>query len=179
MKASVRRQASSRRFLELLLLAVEEAVRRAFELDELVLDAREPEHPFELDVVLVADAPVGPALQGEDRSAHLRHERERPCRPSVEADRPRQLVVEGRGHPRVGAAEAEADREERRAVEGEQVPKAGSDVRHHLVRCELLEERHVVPLIRTLVDTRGAAEIIEGDRGVAAFGPSGARTPPS
>jgi hypothetical protein len=50
------------------------------------------------------------------------------------------------------------------------VPKAGSDVRHHLVRCELLDEGHVVPLIRTLVDTRGAAEIIEGDGGVAAFG---------
>src|SRR5207244_11901990 len=75
-----------RSLLELFLLAVEEAVRRAFELDELVLDPREPERALELEVVLVADALVGAALQREDRAAHLRYEWQRARRPPVDAD---------------------------------------------------------------------------------------------
>src|SRR5256714_12993142 len=82
-----------RRLLELLLLAVEEAVRRAFELDELVLDIREPQRALELEVVLVADSLVGAALQGEDRAAHLRHKRQRARRPPAEADRAVELVA--------------------------------------------------------------------------------------
>src|SRR5947209_9789840 len=132
------------RLLELLLLAVEEAVRRALELDELVLHIREPKSALELEVVLVADSLVGLALQGEDRAAHLGHERQRARRPPVEADRAVELVVERRRYPGVRAAEAEADREDRRAIEGEQLPDAGADVRHHLVRRELLDERHVI-----------------------------------
>ena len=55
------------RLLELLLLAIEEAVRCAFELDELVLDIREPQRALELEVVLVADSLVG--ISGTNGSA--------------------------------------------------------------------------------------------------------------
>src|SRR5438874_608838 len=158
------------RLLELLLLAIEEAVRCAFELDELVLDIREPQRALKLEVVLVADGLVGAALEREDRAAHLRHERQRARRAPVEADRAVELVVERRRYPGVRAAEAEADREDRCAIEGEQLPDAGADVRHHLVRREPLDERHVIPVVGPLVDARGAAEVVERDGGMAAFG---------
>src|SRR5256885_10870524 len=92
--------------LELLLLAVEEAVRRAPELDELVLDIREPQRALELEVVLVADSLVGAALQSEDRAAHLRHQRHRAPPPPVQTDRPAELLAERRRHPRARVAAA-------------------------------------------------------------------------
>jgi hypothetical protein len=36
--------------------------------------------------------------------------------------------------------------------------------------CQLLHERHVVPVVRPLVDAGGSPEVVEGDRGVAALG---------
>jgi hypothetical protein len=40
----------------------------------------------------------------------------------------------------------------------------------HLLVRELLDERHVVPVVRPLVDPGGAAEVVERDRSVAALG---------
>ena len=86
MKSSVRCQASSDASLELLLLAIEEAVRRALELDQLVLLAHRAERLLELEVVLVADGLVRPALEGQDRRLDVRDEVDHPARPAVEAD---------------------------------------------------------------------------------------------
>src|SRR5947207_11544622 len=59
--------------LELFLLAVEEAVRRALVLDQLVLLARIGQRLLERDVVLVADRLVRPGLPREDRRLELSH----------------------------------------------------------------------------------------------------------
>src|SRR5215471_9965944 len=61
-----------RRRSEVLLLPVEEAVRRALVLDQLVLLPRLAQGLLELEVVLVADGLVGPALKGEDRGVEAR-----------------------------------------------------------------------------------------------------------
>ena len=52
---------------ELLLLAVEEAVRRAVVRDDLVLDARGGQRGVEGSIVLGGDVPVGACLEREDR----------------------------------------------------------------------------------------------------------------
>src|SRR5579862_3231892 len=101
------------RGLELLLLAVEEAVRRAVELDELVVLAVLVQHPLELDVVLMRDALVGAALQREDRRGELRDEVDHPARPSVETDGAGEAMPRRRSGPGAAAAETEADGEDR------------------------------------------------------------------
>ena len=58
--------------LELLLLAVEEAVRCAVVADDLVLDARAGQRLVERGVVLGGDVRVGARLQREDRALDLR-----------------------------------------------------------------------------------------------------------
>src|SRR5204863_4892519 len=163
------------RRLELLLLAVEEAVRRALELDQLVLLAHRAQRLLELEVVLVRDGLVSPALQGQDRRLELRHEVDHPARPAVEADGAGEPVARGRRRPRAAAAEAEADGEDRAAAatrrlgrrgisrpgaggfaddassQGAQIADAGRDVGLHLLLRQLLHERHVVPVVRPLV----------------------------
>src|SRR5262245_50754202 len=58
---------------ELLLLAVEEAVRRSVVDDDLVLDARFAERLVELRIVLRSDVPVVSGLQREDRALDVGH----------------------------------------------------------------------------------------------------------
>ena len=101
---------------ELLLLAVEEAVRRAFVGDDLVLDARIGERPLEGSVVLGGDVLVGAGLERKDRRLQLcgaLGRSRRPvapfARPAVETDRACKPVTGRRREPRVPAAEAEAD----------------------------------------------------------------------
>src|SRR4051812_13696052 len=158
------------RLLELLLLAVEEAVRRAVELDQLVLLAGPAERLLELEVVLVRDALVGPALEGQDRRLELWHELDHPARSPVEPHGAREPVPRGGGRPRAAASEAEADSEDRAAAERAQVADAGAHVGLHLRLRQLLYERHVVPVVRPLVDTCGATEVVEGDGRVTPLG---------
>jgi hypothetical protein len=170
MKSSVRCQAASEVAWNLLLLAVEEAVGRAVELDQLVVFAHRAQRLLEPEVVLVGDGLVGPALQSQDRRLELRHELDHPARPAVEADRAGQPVAPRGRRPRAAAAVTEPDRENRAAAEGPQVADAGAHVGLNLFVCELLHERHVVPVVRPLVDAGRAAEVVEGDRSVAALG---------
>src|SRR6185437_16575713 len=58
--------------LELLLLAVEEAVRSAVVLDDLVLDAGAGQRGVEGSVVVGGDVRVGARLQRQDRAFDLR-----------------------------------------------------------------------------------------------------------
>ena len=118
----------------------------------------------------MADGLVGPALQGQDRRLDARHELDHAARPAVEADCAGEPVTRGRRRPRAAAAEAEADGEDRAAADRAQVAHAGADVGLHLLLRELLHERHVVPVVRPLVDPGGAAEVVEGDGRVAALG---------
>src|SRR4029077_4298122 len=112
--------------LELLLFAVEEAVGRAFVLDQLELLARPRQGQLQLDVVLVADGLVGAALEREDRRFELCHELDHPAWPAIEADGAGEPVA-GRGaRPRAAAAEAEADRDDRAAAELPQVADAST-----------------------------------------------------
>src|SRR4051794_37586100 len=104
------------RGLELLLLAVEEAVRRTLELDQLVLLAHGAQRLLELEVVLRGDPWATPARRGQDRRLELRHELDHPARPAVEADGAGEPVARGRRRPRAAAAEAEADGEDRAAA---------------------------------------------------------------
>ena len=106
---------------ELVLLAVEEAVRRAFVGDDLVLDARIGERLLEGCVVLGRDVLVGAGLERKDRSLQLSGALDRPrcpvapfARPAVETDRACEPVTARRREPGVPAAEAEAEREDRR-----------------------------------------------------------------
>src|SRR5581483_4339846 len=96
--------------LELLLLAVEEAVRRAFVLDELVLDAGGGQRSVESGVRLMRDVRVRAGLERENRPRHPRGVVDR--RAPVEADRAHEPVPRSAREPRVGAAHAEADRED-------------------------------------------------------------------
>ena len=111
-----------------------------------------------------------PPCRARIGALEARHEVDHPARPPVEADGAREPVPPGGRRPGAAAAETEADREDRRAAEVAEVADARADVGLHLLVRELLHERHVVPVVRPLVDAGGAAEIVEGDRGVAALG---------
>src|SRR5579884_3610259 len=132
--------------------------------------ASRAERLLELQVVLVADRLVGAGLQGEDRRLEPGHELEHAARPSVEADRAGESVAPGGRGPRVAAAEAEADRDDRLAALLAQVPDAGGDVRLDPLRRRLLHVAHEIPLVGTLADAGGAAEVVEGERGVPTLG---------
>ncbi len=47
---------------------------------------------------------------------------------------------------------------------------ARADVRLHLLHRQLLDEGHVVPVVRTLLDTGGATEVVERESHDAALG---------
>src|SRR5262245_25368121 len=96
---------------ELLLLAVEEAVRRALVRHELVLDARVLQRALKGGVVLGGDVLVGARLQREDRRLELAGALGRVGRAPVEADGACEPVLLRGGEPRLAAAEAEPDRE--------------------------------------------------------------------
>src|SRR5215211_2301967 len=103
---------------ELLLLAVEEAVRRALVGDELVLDAGLLQRGVERGDVLGANRLIRTAHQPEDRRLELAGALSRARRAvralawsPVEADRAGQAVPARCGQPRMAPAEAEADRE--------------------------------------------------------------------
>src|SRR4029077_12049946 len=87
------------RVRELLLLAVEEAVRCAVVDDDLMLDARSGERTIERRVVVRRDALVVAGLQGEDRARDRVDALARACpaprpgRRAVEADRPGEAVA--------------------------------------------------------------------------------------
>src|SRR5215211_3444372 len=81
-----------RRFRELLLLAIEEAMRRPVVRDELVFYARSVQRPLEGRDIVRGDPRVGAAHQPEDRSSQLRRALRRSgtavppdARPAVEA----------------------------------------------------------------------------------------------
>ena len=99
---------------ELVLLAVEEAVRRALVGDDLVLDAGGLEGLRESGDVGRRHRLIGAAHQSEDRCPQLTSALG-PAGQSVEADRARERLGPSGGKPRPPAAEAEADREEGRA----------------------------------------------------------------
>src|SRR4051795_8767891 len=104
---------------ELLLLAVEEGVRRARVDVEVVLDARLVEAAGELVDLVLRDPLVGAAEQAEDRPVHLRRTCERALEAAlraveaaVEPHRARQPELRvSRREERLAAAEAEADRD--------------------------------------------------------------------
>src|SRR3954447_13983882 len=119
---------------ELLLLAVEERVRRTVVDDDLVLRPRRLQRGAELVDVRLRDALVGAAHQGEDRRVELGRALGRARlavalpRPPVEADRPGEAELAGRRQPRVPPAEAEADGEEPPAAPRAQVGDHRRDV---------------------------------------------------
>src|SRR5262249_55809908 len=139
-----------RRSGEVLLLAIEEAVRRAVVRHDLVLYAGVGEGALESGVVVGSDALVGARLQGENRRLDLRGAGDgaRPAalarRAPVEADRPGQAVPGGRGNPRSPAAEAEPDGEDRGQAEVAQVPDGRARVGLHPVVGRLVDVRAVL-----------------------------------
>src|SRR5438552_3071359 len=154
--------------LELLLLAVEEAVRRALVDHDLVLDPGGVERRVEGVVVLDRNGGVRASLEREDRSLHPRHLLER--RAPVETDGAGEPVAGGGREPRVPPAEAEADGEDRGGAVLPQVRDAGGDVGLHALGRRLLAVRPVVEVLAALLGARGAAVEVECDRGVAALG---------
>jgi hypothetical protein len=98
---------------ELLLLAVEEAVRRSLVGVELVVDSRRAQGSLERSVVRGGDVLVGSRLQREDRRLEIGRALCRArcavatlARPAVEADRAGEPEVLCGGEPRVPPAEA-------------------------------------------------------------------------
>src|SRR6266480_4591366 len=92
-----------RRVRELLLLPVEEAVRRALVGDELMLDTRSLESLLERGVVLGRDVLVGSRLQREDRRLQLGRSLGRLGWAAVEADSAGKSVLVGGGEPRLAS----------------------------------------------------------------------------
>src|SRR5262245_4818622 len=164
----------------LLLLAVEEAVRRALIGDELVLDARGLERTVELLYVLRADRLVGAAHQAQDRRIDLGGPLRRARRavradagPPVEADGTGQVVARGRCEPGVAPAETEADREHRPARfrrRRAQVRHACADVGLDAVWGGLIDVLAVREVVGPLADPGRPPEVVDRDRRVAALG---------
>src|SRR4051812_40133829 len=148
---------------ELLLLAVEEAVRRTLVRHQLVLDARRLETLLEGGVVLGRDVLIVSGLQRQDRCLQLRGSSRRIRRAAVEPDRACQAVLVSGGEPGVAATKAEADREDRLRAALAQVSHGSSDIRLHALRRRLLDVRHVLELVVALLGSRGTAEVVEGD----------------
>src|SRR5215217_361876 len=108
---------------ELLLLAVEERVRRSGIRDDLVLGAGGVQGGLERRDLVGADRMVVAGHQREERHLDLSRPVGRPrlavalARHPVEADRARDAVSVGRREPGVAPAEAEADDENARGAE--------------------------------------------------------------
>ena len=129
--------------------------------------------------MLGQDVGVGARLEREDRRLELRRPLRRPRLPvsltrgAVEADRAGEPVPARRREPRIATAEAEADREHGRtgaAVRGAQVLDGRPHVLLDPVGCRLRHVLHVRELVVALVDARGATEVVESNRGIAALG---------
>src|SRR5215211_4410881 len=166
-----------RRFRELLLLAIEEAMRRPVVRDELVFYARSVQRPLEGRDIVRGDPRVGAAHQPEDRSSQLRRALRRSgtavppdARPAVEAHGACEPLLLRRGQPRVPSAEAEADGEDRLAAARARALDCSGDVELDLCAVEALDVLHVGKVVLALADTRGSAEVVDRDGGDAAFG---------
>jgi hypothetical protein len=161
--------------LELPLLAVEEAVRRAVVRDDLVLDAVLRERAAERGVVVGGDVLVRARLQREDRAFDGGGARDdaRPAplarRRAVEADGAGEAVTGRRRNPRGAAAEAEADGEDRRDADLAQTLDGRARVGPDVVVREPLDVRRVVEVVVALPGTGGAAEVVDRDRRIPAF----------
>src|SRR4051794_40653249 len=163
----------------LLVLAVEERVRRVGVDDDVVVDVVLVEQAVERVDVARRDALVGAAEQAEHGAADLRDlvehrwHAEAPARePAVEAD---DAVEHELGtHPRqerLRAAEAEADRDEARRAR----PLHGGGLRRVRVGLDLrgprlLDVRHVLEVLVALARAGGAPEVVDRDRVVAGVG---------
>src|SRR5581483_11573361 len=164
------------RLRELLLLAVEEAVRGARVRDDLVLDAGRGERLVEGRVHLGGDVLVGARLEREDRALHPVDALDRAgagaaaAGDAVEADRAREAVAGGGREPGVVAAEAEADGEDGAGAAAPQLGDAGGHVGLDPLLGGLLDVGRVVPAVGALVDAGGAPEVVERDRRVAVLG---------
>src|SRR5947207_6286035 len=163
------------RVCELLLLAVEEAVRRALVADELVVDPRVGERLLEGRVVLGGDVLVGPGLQREDRRVDLSGPLGRPRAVAlgghaVEADRAGEAVAARCREPGLSPAHAETDREDGAAAELPQAPDRGPDIGLNALRRRLSHVLRVVEVLATLVGAGGPTEVVERERRVTALG---------
>src|SRR6266536_1343637 len=161
---------------ELLLLTVEEAVRRTLVDDDLVLDAGGRERCLERGVVLGEDVAVVAGLQRKDRRLDVGRPLGRTEHAvalhgvPVEPDRTFESVAGRSREPGLPAAEAEAECEDRRAVERADVAHGCADVLLYEFRLRLPHMRHVVEVDVTLRDARGTAEIVDRNRDVPPFG---------
>src|SRR3954470_17369143 len=155
-----------RRLGVLLLLAVEEAVRRAVVRHDLVLDAGLGESTVERGVVVGGDVLVGAGLQCEDRRLDLRCPLDEAGPPprargaAVEADPPGEPVSGRRRDPGRAPAEAEAGRGDGGAAAPAPVPDRRTRAVLHAVVGRLVDVRHVLEVIVALRGARGPAEVV-------------------
>ena len=113
-------------------------------------------------------------LQGENRRVELgstlgRTRRTLPALagPAVEADRARETVTARSREPGVAAAETEPDGEHRADPSPAQVLDRRPHVGLDSFGRRLVDMRHVFEVVGALLDSRGAAEVVERDRGDA------------
>src|SRR5919197_4452284 len=163
-------------FGELLVAAVEEAVRRALVGDELVLDAGRLERLLERLVVVGGDVLVVACLQGQDRRLDVSSALDRSGlavalgRHPVEADRAGEVVAVRGRQPRVAPPEAEADGEDGAAAELAEPFDGRGNIRADPLRRRLRDVLRVLELVAALLDARRSAEVVDRERRAPALG---------